>query len=33
MNLANIKKVISVLEGHNLISKWDKEKWRFINEE
>jgi hypothetical protein len=26
-------KLFDVLEHHNLLSKWNKEKWRFINEE
>ncbi|MGI8669118.1 MAG: hypothetical protein ACR2J3_04620 [Aridibacter sp.] len=27
------EKLFAILERHNLISKWNKEKWRFINEE
>lgn len=27
------QKLVDILEKHGLISKWNKEKWRFINEE
>ena len=27
------EKLFDILERHNLLSKWKKEKWRFINEE
>ncbi|HQU83068.1 MAG TPA: hypothetical protein PKY59_08095 [Pyrinomonadaceae bacterium] len=27
------KKLFEILERHNLSAKWNKEKWRFINEE
>lgn len=30
--LLDEKKLIDILEKHSLISKWNKEKWRFINE-
>jgi hypothetical protein len=26
-------RLFDILEKHDLISKWNKEKWRFVNEE
>lgn len=31
--ISDEKKLFDVLTRHDLISKWNKEKWRFINEE
>lgn len=32
-DISDEKKLFDVLARHDLISKWNKEKWRFINEE